>query len=75
MSAEEVFIQRIKEEREKKNLNMKEVAIQIGLAPDTYRKYENGKRLPDYTTLVKLSMFFDVSIDYLLGKYNKSLIQ
>lgn len=58
------------EEREKRNLSKKEVAIQIGLLPDTYRKYEKGIREPDIETLIKLADYYKTSVDYLLGRYN-----
>lgn len=57
-------------EREKRNLKQNEIAIQIGLLPDTYRKYEKGIREPDYDTLLKIAEFFQTSTDYLLGRYN-----
>src|SRR3989339_1592756 len=33
----------------------------------TISQYENNKRIPEITTLQKLSEYFSVSIDYLLG--------
>jgi transcriptional regulator with XRE-family HTH domain len=58
------------EEREKRKLRQKDVAIQIGLLPDTYRKYEKGVREPDLDTLVKIANFYQTSTDYLLGRYS-----
>ncbi|EEK78227.1 Transcriptional regulator, XRE [Bacillus cereus R309803] len=43
------------------------MAKQLGIARTTYAMYEQGKREPDYNTLIKLATFFEVSIDYLLG--------
>ncbi len=44
------------------------MAKQLGIARTTYAMYEQGNREPDYNTLIKLATFFEVSIDYLLGK-------
>lgn len=47
---------------------MKELGIEIGVAESTISQYETGKRQPDYETLLKLSEYFGVSVDYLLGR-------
>lgn len=62
--------ERLIKERKKRNLNQREFAIQIGLLPDTYRKYEKGVREPDYDTLLKIAEYYQTSTDYLLGRYN-----
>lgn len=45
---------------------MKDLGEAVGLAESTISHYETGKRQPDYETLLKLSEFFGVSVDYLL---------
>ena len=35
-----------------------------------YSQYENDKRVPDYELLIKFADFYNVSIDYLLGRTN-----
>ena len=47
---------------------MKEVGIAIGVGESTISQYETGKRQPDQQTLLKLADYFDVSVDYLLGR-------
>ena len=47
---------------------MKELGMEIGVAESTVSQYETGKRQPDYETLLKLSEYFGVSVDYLLGR-------
>lgn len=54
--------------RQQKKLTQKEVAEAVGLAPSRYGNYENDIRQPDNDTLVLLANFFNVSIDYLLGR-------
>lgn len=34
-------------------------------------RYENGEREADYKTLIKFADYFDVSLDYLLGRSNQ----
>ena len=58
---------RLKELREKKGLNMREAAKQLGLAPSTYHNYETGAREPNSEMLIKLANFYGCSIDYLIG--------
>ena len=36
--------------------------------------YENGSREPDYETLEAIADYFNVDIDYLLGRTNKTTI-
>lgn len=54
--------------RKEKNLTQEEMAIQSGVARTTYAMYEQNNRQPDYETLQRIADFFDVSIDYLLGR-------
>ena len=45
-----------------------EMADYLGISRQAYSNYENGKREPDYETLLKLGEYLNCSIDYLLGK-------
>ena len=59
-------------ERANKNINKKNMALQIGVLPDTYRKYEKGIRQPDFDTLCSIADILNVSTDYLLGRVVKA---
>lgn len=59
---------RFKEERKKKNLTQQGLASLFHLDKSSISRYENGHQVPEMETLIKLSNFFEVSIDYLLGK-------
>lgn len=59
---------RLKELRESKGLTQKEVAKVIGYTQLSYARYENGKREPDISTLCKLANYFNVTVDYLIGR-------
>ncbi len=50
------------------------VAKQLGLNRQTYRNYENGDRQADYATLIHIADYFNVSIDYLLGRSESSAV-
>ena len=53
--------------RESKNLNMKQAAAALDVSARSYSYYEAGERNPDYDTLKRMAIFFDTSVDYLLG--------
>lgn len=46
----------------------KEFATIIGVPSNTYNQWETGKRQPDYETLSRIADFYDVTVDYLLGR-------
>lgn len=54
--------------RAEKGLTQGQIADMLKVGRSTYTHYENGGREPDIETLQKLSNFFNVSTDYLLGK-------
>lgn len=56
----------IKKLRLEKGLNQEDVAKYLGVTQQAYANYERGARQADYSTLEKLAVFFNVSIDYLL---------
>ena len=59
---------RLKELREAKHMNMAQVAKNLGFAYTTYVSYEKGDREPNSEALVQLASYFHVSVDYLLGR-------
>ena len=58
---------RIKDLREDKDLLQKDVAEFLNISQTNYSKYELGKINIPINTLKKLALFFNTSIDYLLG--------
>lgn len=62
------FAERLKSERLNLNLKQNELAEKLFLDRTSISKYETGKQIPETPTLEKLANFFDVSVDYLLGK-------
>ena len=59
---------KIKELREQKKISQVKLAMDLGLNQNSVSRYENGERQADYETLIRLADYFDVSIDYLLGR-------
>ena len=59
---------RLKELRELRMLTQKEVAQVIGCTPNVYSRYERGEREPDIETLCRIASYFDVTLDYLVGR-------
>ena len=49
-----------------------EMAKLLGVSRSTIGMYETGLREPDFETLEKIADFFNVDIDYLLGRTNKT---
>lgn len=58
----------LKQLRESKKMTQKEVAEILNVTPQTISKWERNKSYPDLDTLVKLSNYFQVSTDQILGK-------
>lgn len=57
----------IKELRREKGISQRELAAAMGLGTTAINNYENGYRTPDADVVIRLSKYFDVSTDYLLG--------
>ena len=63
-----IFQERLMEQRKLNNLTQRQVADYLAIAQPSYIRYENGTSQPSLETLVKLADYFDVSVDYLLGR-------
>lgn len=59
---------RIRELREEKGLSQSALANEINTSQRNIGRWENGENEPTYSQLVKLSDFFECSIDYLIGR-------
>ena len=53
--------------RKRHKLSQKELAKKFNVNQNTVSRWENGDRQIDLETLKALSVFFDVSVDFLLG--------
>ncbi|MBE6763808.1 MAG: helix-turn-helix transcriptional regulator [Ruminococcaceae bacterium] len=52
--------------RKQKHLSQLKVAMDLSISREALSYYENGKRSPDIAMLVRLSDYYNVSIDYLI---------
>lgn len=62
---------RLKDLREDNDLLQRDVAEYLNIRQNTYSQYENGQRQLPIDVLIKLSEFYKVSTDYLLGLTSK----
>ncbi|WP_411675785.1 helix-turn-helix domain-containing protein [Caproicibacter sp.] len=69
------FGYRLRELRESKNLTQTQVAKRLNLSKTTISGYENNIKTPSLEVLVKLSILYGASADYILGLENRKLIQ
>ncbi len=68
-----LLAERIKELREKKDLSQKQLAEIMHISQSSISEYESGNQQPPIEMLMQLADFFDVNIDYLLGRTNISI--
>ena len=59
--------ERLKELREERGLSQNQIAQAFGIHSVTYLHYEKAQREPLLSLLADFAVFFDVSVDYLLG--------
>ena len=52
--------------RKQRNLNQQKVAMDLNISRECLSYYENGKREPSLALLVKMSEYFNVSINFLI---------
>jgi len=62
------FRKRLQHLREKKRISRIVLSELCGLSSDAVRRYERGEAEPSMHSLVALADFFEVSVDYLVGR-------
>lgn len=62
------FIERLKICRKNCKVTQKQVAVAIGTSEQNYQRYERGTQQPTLPVLLALADYFDVSLDYLVGR-------
>ncbi|MFS9094942.1 helix-turn-helix domain-containing protein [Streptococcus mitis] len=68
MKTSNVFPQRLKELRLKKGLTQTELGEKVGVKQSTFTNWENGKREPNFETIIKIADLLEVSVDWLFGR-------
>ena len=66
----EAMYERVRALREDRDLKQEDIAQVLNCTQACYSNYENGKREIPYAVLNKLADFYNVSVDYLLGRTN-----
>jgi methanogenic corrinoid protein MtbC1 len=67
------FATRLRELRNNRGLRQKDLAQALGLAQTTIANYEQKSRFPDEQILDRIADYFEVTLDFLLGRAEVSL--
>ena len=59
---------RIRELREDRDLTQRYIASYLSVAQNTYSNYENGNREIPIAQLIRLADYYQVNMDYLIGR-------
>ena len=57
----------LKQIRKERRLTQFKVAMDLNISREALSHYENGKREPSIDMLIKMSEYFNVSIDFLIN--------
>ena len=57
----------LKQIRKERRLTQLKVAMDLNISREALSHYENGKREPSIDMLIKMSEYFNVSIDFLMN--------
>ena len=69
------YYPRLRDLREDRDLSQQQVAEFLGMKQPQYNRYERGLRDIPTDILIKLSAFYKVSVDYILGVTENPKIQ
>lgn len=61
------FNENLKIVRESKGITIQKLALSINVKPYTITDWETGRSEPSISNLIKLSQYFNVSVDFLIG--------
>ena len=59
---------RLKELRKSRGISQLRLATQLHTTQNTISRYETGEREPGIDELIKIADYFNVSVDYLIGR-------
>lgn len=68
MAANELFPKRLRALRERRQIKRRVLAELCGLSQHMIRRYEEGEMEPKASSLEVLADYFEVTVDYLLGR-------
>ena len=59
---------KLKKLRKERRISQLKLALDLNMNQNSISRYENLEREADYETLIKFADYFNVSLDYLLGR-------
>ena len=68
------MLTRLKELRKQQGVTQLKLAMDLHMNQNTISRYETGEREAGYEELIRIADYFDVSIDYLLGRSNDPIV-
>jgi transcriptional regulator with XRE-family HTH domain len=63
-----MFKERLKQLRKERKYTQQQMADALGITLRAYQMYEGGENGPGVSGLIALADYFDVSLDYLVGR-------
>lgn len=66
------FHERLKSLRKSNKVTQKQIANDIGMSERNYQDIEYGNNKPSYEFLIGIADYFNVSLDYLAGRTDKT---
>ena len=66
---------RLKEVRKSKGISQLKLSMDLNMAQNTISRYETGEREPGIKELISIADYFNVSVDFLLGRTDNPDIQ
>lgn len=54
--------------RKSRGISQLKLAMDLNMNQNSISRYENGEQEADYAALIRFADYFDVSVDYLLGR-------
>ncbi len=64
------FSDRLKELKQSHSTTQKEISKSANISDRAYRNLESGVSVPNMNTLILIAEFYNVSLDYLVGRTN-----
>ena len=59
---------RLREVRKSKGISQLKLSLDLNMSQNTISRYETGDREPGIIELIKIADYFNISVDYLLGR-------
>ena len=66
------FARILQDLREDRDITRKDLATALNISVSTLGMYEQGRREPNIDMIIKMADYFDVSIDFLVGRSFKN---